>query len=101
MIVFGLDILAEFVESPIDVLFFAGEKDPTRAGMKSAAIFLQPGGVSVSGSTLIETRKASFPKRSPSASCTFSKFRFIGGQTLVQVVKKVLITTTLFFSTSL
>src|SRR5678816_595130 len=43
MIVFGFDILPEFVEGPIDVLFFTGEKNPTRAGMKSAAIFLQPG----------------------------------------------------------
>src|SRR6185369_2639967 len=43
MIVFGFDVLAELVEGPIDVLFFTGEKDPTRAGMKSAAVFLQPG----------------------------------------------------------
>src|SRR5688572_18135430 len=42
MTLFGFDILPKFVEGPIDVLFFTGEKDPTRAGMKSAAIFLQP-----------------------------------------------------------
>lgn len=43
MIVSLLDILAQLVESPIDVLLFAGEKDPTWTSMKPTAVFLEAG----------------------------------------------------------
>src|SRR6185295_2442253 len=42
MVVFGRDILAQFVERPIDVLLLTSEKDPTRTRMKSPTIFLEP-----------------------------------------------------------
>src|SRR5262245_15920900 len=41
VIVFGLDVLAQLVERPVDVLLFTGQEEPTRMSVKAAAIFLQ------------------------------------------------------------
>jgi len=55
---------------------------------------------SVIGSTVTEIIFMSFPTRSPSCVCTFSKFAVIAGQMPVQVVNIKLIRTVLPFSRS-
>src|SRR5215510_952057 len=41
VVVFCLDILAQLVERPVDVLFLAGQKQPAGTRMKAAAILLE------------------------------------------------------------
>src|SRR5215213_1321729 len=39
VIVFLLDVLAQLVECPIEVLFLSGQKNPARAGVKLLRVF--------------------------------------------------------------
>src|SRR5262245_31908495 len=44
MIIFLLDVLAQFVECPIEVLLLAGQKNPTRTSVKLLRVFLHSRG---------------------------------------------------------
>ena len=44
MVVFVLDVLAQFVERPIEIFFFTGQKNPAWAGVKLLCVVFEPRG---------------------------------------------------------
>src|SRR5262249_2987356 len=101
MVVFGLDVLPDLVQSQVDILFLAREKIPSGFGMEPLRILFEPRRRIRARIHTDRDEKMSLPTRSSKASWIFSMVRFMSGHTLAQEVKKELMITTLSFSISL